>query len=128
MCQGRERLQAASWGRMCVCMFVRGGRATGLRMLVTRNTTTGELVDTPDGQKNVQFAGGYELRWQSLKFLDCDNIVPTLDELQKFQRPGDEDGGRLLPPRNTWGSPPPWPTRRARASSRATPWRSSRAT
>lgn len=62
-------------------------------MQESRNRTTGELVFAPDGQPNMQFAGGYELRWQSIKFLESDNVVPTLDELQKFQRPGDEDGG-----------------------------------
>lgn len=52
-----------------------------------RDNSTGELLDIFNG---MQFKDGYLYKTVALKSVDT-NIVPTFDELQKFQKPG-EDG------------------------------------
>ncbi|CAI7785637.1 unnamed protein product [Closterium sp. NIES-54] len=63
----------------------------GLRPMVTRHRTTGEHIQSIEG---MQFVDGYLLKVVSIKSLDTRGVVPTLDELQRFQRAaGDGERG-----------------------------------
>ncbi|CAI7854316.1 unnamed protein product [Closterium sp. NIES-54] len=59
--------------------------------MVTRHRTTGEHIQSIEG---MQFVDGYLLKVVSIKSLDTRGVVPTLDELQRFQRAaGDGERG-----------------------------------
>lgn len=53
-----------------------------------RDGSTGELFDQFGG---MMFKDGYLYKYVSLKTIDAKGIEPSLDELQRFQKPG-EDG------------------------------------
>ncbi|KAG0615572.1 hypothetical protein M758_5G052200 [Ceratodon purpureus] len=61
-----------------------------------RDGTTGELFDQFGG---MMFKDGYLYKYVSLKTIDAKGIEPSLDELQKFQKPGEDGMDALgLPP------------------------------
>ena len=69
-----------------------------MRVLVERKRdgTTGELFDQFGG---MMFKDGYLYKYVSLKTIDAKGIEPSLDELQKFQKPGEDGMDALgLPP------------------------------
>jgi transcription elongation factor SPT5 len=61
-----------------------------------RDGATGELFDQFGG---MMFKDGYLYKYVSLKTIDAKGIEPSLDELQKFQKPGEDGLDALgLPP------------------------------
>lgn len=58
-----------------------------------RDATTGEVYDTFD---SLLFKDGYLIKTVSMKTITASNIEPSFDELQKFQKPGDEKSGDAM--------------------------------
>lgn len=52
-----------------------------------RDPVTGELFETIEG---MMFKDGYVYKTVSMKSISSQNIQPSFDELQKFQKPGDD--------------------------------------
>uniref|UniRef100_A0A0C9RJB2 Transcription elongation factor SPT5 n=1 Tax=Wollemia nobilis TaxID=56998 RepID=A0A0C9RJB2_9CONI len=55
-----------------------------------RDPVTGELFETIEG---MMFKDGYVYKTVSMKSISSQNIQPSFDELQKFQKPGDDASG-----------------------------------
>ncbi|XP_024365722.1 putative transcription elongation factor SPT5 homolog 1 [Physcomitrium patens] len=61
-----------------------------------RDGSTGELFDQFGG---MMFKDGYLYKYVSLKTIDAKGVEPSLDELQRFQKPGEDGMDALgLPP------------------------------
>ena len=58
-----------------------------------RDGITGEVYDTFEG---LLFKDGYLIKNVSTKTVTASNIEPSFDELQKFQKPGDERSGAAV--------------------------------
>ncbi|XP_057873734.1 putative transcription elongation factor SPT5 homolog 1 [Cryptomeria japonica] len=55
-----------------------------------RDSVTGEVFETIEG---MMFKDGYVYKTVSMKSISSQNIQPSFDELQKFQKPGDDASG-----------------------------------
>eukprot|EP00271_Cylindrocystis_brebissonii_P022165 TRINITY_DN8372_c1_g1_i1.p1 TRINITY_DN8372_c1_g1~~TRINITY_DN8372_c1_g1_i1.p1 ORF type:complete len:907 (-),score=231.98 TRINITY_DN8372_c1_g1_i1:513-3233(-) len=74
-------------------------KSHGLKMNEVRDKETNEFVYVLEG---MRFKDSYFWKTVSLKSLDKSGIVPTLDELQNFQKPagdGDDESTTLLAPK-----------------------------
>ena len=83
-----------SYSGMLTCLML----IRDLRIPVERKRdgATGELFDQFGG---MMFKDGYLYKYVSLKTIDAKGIEPSLDELQKFQKPGEDGLDALgLPP------------------------------